>query len=561
MRTFGFLILKIMFIVNLKSIYYSSALCQTWIDFAHPNTPHIDMLNPNVPLSISALLQGSGNVEVTRPTLVILMEFSDMTHRQEHTTAFWRDLVFGNNRTPRPSVADIIRENSNGRLLLVPATQGDIYDGNPDGVVGWVASSQSSTTLTDPSKKRAEAIMVADPSFDYHVYDTNNDDIITTDELLIITVFADNAQVSQCCFQQPIPSDCICPSCDQHHTEFGHPLPDGCVWRPGGNTRPTDPRQINVDQNTQTPVTIYQHIAGVGEMSHEGVVAHEIGHSTLGMGDLYPISSDACSPYVQVQDGYTCSGDWYPPSPEDFSIMASYFFDFVPHIDPWGKIHLGFIKPLVITHDGTYTLYDAETVRNFSTQDTQPEAAIIYDPLRTNPYREYFILENRNQPLLVDRGLAFWLINEESQNWPSGLNFRKVVRLIRRGGHWAGMNQALWDGINQTDGYDITTTSTPRNTNWTDGTPSYIEIYDISQSGSSMTFKVEIPPIFVDWTNSGTENGTQANPYNTILEAINAIPIPPRTIRISGGTYPETIIINKPCTLKSWKNGSVIIGQ
>ena len=206
-------------------------------------------------------------------------------------------------------------------------------------------------------------------------------------------------------------------------------------------------------------------------------------------------------------------------------------------------------------------LYDAETERNFSSQNTQPEAAVIYDPLRTDPYREYFILENRNQPLLVDRGMALWLINEEGPNWPSGLNSRKVVRLVRRGGHWANMDQALWDGVNDTDGYDITATSTPRNTSWTDGTPSYIEIYDISQSGPTMTFKVEIPPIFVDWTNSGTESGTQANPHNTLAEAINAIPTAPRTIRISGGTYPENTVINTPCTLKGWRNGNAVIGQ
>jgi hypothetical protein len=306
---------------------------------------------------------------------------------------------------------------------------------------------------------------------------------------------------------------------------------------------------------------VYQQIAGLGEMAHEGVVAHEIGHSTLGLGDLYPIDPTACNPYTQVQDGYLCTGDWYPPPPEDFSMMARYFFDFAPHIDPWGKIHHGFVKPLVITHDGTYTLYDAETERTFSQQNTQSEAAIIYDPLRANPYREYFIVENRNQPLLVDQGLALWLINENSSNWPDGLNLRKVVRLIRRGGHWANMNQFLWDGITDTDGYDITALSTPRDTNWTDGTASYVEIYDISQAGSSMTFKVEIPPIFVDYSYSGPEVGTQTEPFSTLLEAINAIPTPPRTIRISGGTYPENIVINTPCTLKGWRNGTVILGQ
>jgi hypothetical protein len=136
-----------------------------------------------------------------------------------------------------------------------------------------------------------------------------------------------------------------------------------------------------------------------------------------------------------------------------------------------------------------------------------------------------------------------------------------VVRLFRRGGDWVNSNQALWDGVNDTDGYDITATSIPRNTNWSDGTPSYIEIDDISQAGPSMTFRVVVPPIFVDYSNTGAENGTQNNPFNTIQEAVNSIPEPPRTIRISGGSYPGALVINKPCALRGWRNGNAVIGQ
>jgi hypothetical protein len=296
-------------------------------------------------------------------------------------------------------------------------------------------------------------------------------------------------------------------------------------------------------------------------MAHEGVVAHEIAHSNLGLGDLYPIDPNACNPYLEVQDGYTCTGSWFPPSPEHYSMMAQYFFDFTPHLDPWAKIHHGFIKPLVINHDGVYTLYDAEPIRGVSTQNTFPEAAIIYDPLKNNPYREYFILENRNQALMQDQGLAVWLINEEGPNWPAGLDARKEIRFIRRGGHWAQMNQSLWNGVNSTEGYNLTASSTPRNSGWTGDFPSYVEIRDISQAGASMTFRITIPPIFVDRANSGTENGSQALPFNTLQEAITAIPEPPRTIRISGGSYNETFTINKPCTLKGWRNGSVVIGR
>jgi hypothetical protein len=238
--------------------------------------------------------------------------------------------------------------------------------------------------------------------------------------------------------------------------------------------------------------------------------------------------------------------------------MATYWVDHIPHLDPWAKIHHGFTKPLVVTHDGTYTLYDVETERNFSTQDLEPEALIIYDPLPTDPYKDYFILENRNKATLPDRGLAIWLIDENSSNWPYGLNFRWVDRHVRRAGHWVGDNEALWDSA---DGYDLTDTSTPRNTRWADGASSHIEISDFSAADSAITFKVAMTPIFVDWDSGIFQNGSYDYPFEYIIEAIDAIPEAPRTIKIAGGNYDEPMVINTPCTLKGWRNGNAIIGQ
>ena len=126
---------------------------------------------------------------------------------------------------------------------------------------------------------------------------------------------------------------------------------------------------------------------------------------------------------------------------------------------------------------------------------------------------------------------------------------------------WFADSLSLWNGINETSGYDLTAMSAPRNTNWTDGSRSYIEITNISPAGPAMTFKVTMPPIFVDQANSGSENGTQNNPFNTVLEGFNAIPESPRTLRIAGGSYPEKLVINTPVTLKGWRNGNAIIGK
>ena len=104
--------LMIIIVISTIAVQPMGGHAQTWLDFAHPSTPHIDITSPNVPISTPGLVQGNADVTVTRPTLVVLMEWSDMTHRPEHTVAFWRDLVFGQNRQPRPSAAKSLRRGA-----------------------------------------------------------------------------------------------------------------------------------------------------------------------------------------------------------------------------------------------------------------------------------------------------------------------------------------------------------------------------------------------------------------------------------------------------------------
>jgi M6 family metalloprotease-like protein len=507
------------------------AQAQLWLQFAHPANPHSYFNDPQVPIIVPALFANTAAV-VRLPVLVILLQFTNLSAQSAHNSAYFADLVFGRQRpNGQPSVAETYRENSNGRLVLVPATAGDTSDGAADGIVGWLTAQGGSPpgSYTYYSQhieeKRAEAIRRADPFFDYGRYDANGDHVITSDELLILVVNADSAS--------------------------------------GANTRQTVPRRVAVEGGQYQ---VYQYVAGVTELAHVGLIAHEFGHQAFGLEDLYAVAPNACHAYQQVVDGYLCNNatDWYPPDPARYSLMGGGDpASFVSHLDPWAKIHLGFVKPLVVTHDGTYTLYNVETDRGFAAQTSQPEAIIIYDPLRTRPYKEYFVLENRDRQnrylatnqLVLGRGLAVWLINEGETN------LRKVIRLIRRGGHWAGELQSLWDGVNETDGYDLTSASVPRNTNWTDGSPSYIEIYDVSVAGPAMTLTIRMPSIFVDRSNMGVEYGSQADPFNTVWEGVTLTHGASRTIRLAGGRYPENLTLDTPMTLVGWRSGDARIGK
>ena len=298
-------------------------------------------------------------------------------------------------------------------------------------------------------------------------------------------------------------------------------------------------------------------------------------------------SGVACNDAVECGLAAGHSRHWYPYTPQFMSIMASGNNGqegLVVPLDPWGKIHLGFTRPKVITHDGTYTVHAVEPLRSFDEQDNEPEAYIVYNPqpLATQGFSQYFIIEARNDPAFDDQGLAIWLINEKlttplacsNNGWlcttdddcGSGTcslvpNLRRMMRLVHRDGHNPGTAAFLWDS-DDAFYYDFTAESTPRNSAWSDGTPSFVEIYDVSGAGDSMTFKVRIPPIHVDFSNnSGTETGSAEFPFKFLTGGVNTILEPPRSIRIAGGNYPEILTITTPCTIAHWKGGSAVVGD
>ena len=66
-------------------------------------------------------------------------------------------------------------------------------------------------------------------------------------------------------------------------------------------------------------------------------------------------------------------------------------------------------------------------------------------------------------------------------------------------------------------------------------------------------------PIYVNGSWSGTEHGTLAEPFNTVLEGVFAV-IAGSNIHIEAGSYDEQFTITKPMTLNA-RSGVVIIGE
>ncbi len=69
-------------------------------------------------------------------------------------------------------------------------------------------------------------------------------------------------------------------------------------------------------------------------------------------------------------------------------------------------------------------------------------------------------------------------------------------------------------------------------------------------------------PVYVDGANNtGVEDGTMFNPYNTVIEGTEAV-LPHGTVLIAPGIYPQTDALRYPSTLKkNGVSGDVIINK
>ncbi|MCB6179055.1 hypothetical protein LHP98_13085 [Rhodobacter sp. Har01] len=211
---------------------------------------------------------------------------------------------------------------------------------------------------------------------------------------------------------------------------------------------------------------------------------------TFSVGHFHDLAFvDYPAPYKVPPEAY--------PSPGTLSLMSYNVSAFIPHLDPWSKMKLGWLKPQIITSSGTHTLKNIEK--------NSDGACILYDPARGE--QEYFIVENRwpagsSEAGLGAQGIAIWHIHERSQDGV-GTNHvgRKTVQLVKPDGVQIGgyrsldtsVGGGLWHAGSPAHSYDVTSTSVPANTLWDDGKPSGIEIRDFSAAGPTMTVYFKVP--------------------------------------------------------------------
>lgn len=426
-------------IISLKSDSLSTAMIPP-VDYPYPS---------KYIRSLEDILLGNNlpSLTGTRPLLVILADFSDKTHNVSHDINYFENIMWG----IKPSLSTYYSEVSYGKFTFIPGV-----------VIGWYQIDVTQSWAENHSQEFVvKAVNSADDDFNFSPYDTDNDGMVTHEELTLVIVH---------------PSDFII--------------------------------DVLVHQwNTQNEIVTDDHVTVEGsysimtEWSSMGVFAHEIAHD-IGLPDLYDLGKDSFGIGAYGLMGY---GIYRGPT----------------HMTAWSKIQLGWLTPTIINTNSTYTLNDVEThAEAFIFCDLHHsvfEYFLIENRWKGNSYdglllgewwspKQIMFLED-----LPDEGIVIYHIDDKKASswWDNGWNTvnskeeHKGVDVEcsdKPSSHLIdaddldsiknkGDDTDLWD----ITAYDFDDASSPCNATWYDGTPSGCAIRNFSAKGSTITMNISIP--------------------------------------------------------------------
>lgn len=292
------------------------------------------------------------------PMMYILVEFNDRS-------ATYTEMEFSDSLQDMATYFDV---NSNGRTSLVPAIESSGTANN--GVVGWLHLNQNHPNTGDNHgvgnrDLTRDAIVAADPFVDYAAYDSNLDGYVDADELSVVVIVAGFERAYS----------------DVSPSVWGH------KWSIFSNIPIVDGVQVGADHGGRGGYAQFGEIQG-DHMATLGIMAHEVGHLSFGLPDLYDY--DGSSGGIGIY-GLMGSGSWgYIPGQESGSTPVM--------LSAWSRYKLDWIEP--IQDNGSFDLTAAghanAGIGNSVVRSSSPSAT------------EYFLVENR-RPLSYDRGLEPWL--------------------------------------------------------------------------------------------------------------------------------------------------------
>lgn len=277
------------------------------------------------------------------PVLGVLIEFSDITIKGSEEQ--WYQKLFGDDPNSLRGYYDEITGNT---YKLIPAVENSgILN---DGLI------KIKLDIPHPNTKTVDGVndlieLIAEQiedNIDLNLYDTNDNGIIDSQELAIISILAGYESS---------------PSTPDKYPQFR-------------------PHHLESDISLAVIDKIgVMHMIYIGELEYfsetaafvnGGVIAHEFGHQ-LGLPDLYDTdnSSKGLGPFSLMAGGSNNYGNGERPG------------EVISYMDPWSYIHLNIIEAEVVKISGEYQLNSALTGN--------------YNIIRVNTPNpnEYFLLENR----------------------------------------------------------------------------------------------------------------------------------------------------------------------
>ncbi len=432
------------------------------------------------------------------PALVVLTRFTDQAPLGS-TETDWATRFFGASN----SVQDYYQEVSYNQLTLTPAIE--TCGINNNGIVDWVNTgtphpNSDSETLTQ------NALTAADSCVNYTTYDTNGDNIITPNELLVIIVAAG--------YEAGFGDD-LTPVVWGHQSSYwgGSPL-DGITgftyaqfgeWHGSSNDNP-------------------------GHLATIGIMVHEVGH-LLGWPDLYDI--DGTSGGV---------GEWSVMSGGMWNSIIN-LGDSPAHPSAWEKWYQGWLTPIKITTRGTpISIFQAETNKDNSViQLLDNPNGVDWSFAENSGTGEYFLVENRQQTgydiALPGCGLLIWHIDETRSGFNNNANAdenRRLIDLEEADGNNDLDNFMGWSdpgdpypGIS--DNTTFTDTSNPNNNLYSEA-PSNVAVTNISTgctdpmiatfSGQPKSFSLTVNIVGDGFVTPNPDWPTYLNRTNVTLTAI-----------------------------------------
>jgi M6 family metalloprotease-like protein len=265
-----------------------------------------------------------------RPLAVVLQNYAGHPALL-HSASYYDNLIYG---FGAKNIHDYYSENSHDRFTWGRAGSG-VY-----GPFQYAANQFDLSTSGKLSLSRlGRAVQaLANDGFDFTLYDTNGDGVVTRDELSVLVI-------------------------------------DNLSGTSGGNRSP-DPACLRYTNPARKSVNIcLDQIANVGDWASFSTIAHELSHQ-LGTIEMYGTSGNE-------NFQYTLMGATMYPNPDDVHTF---------HLDPWHKMMLGWVEPRIYSLDS-----DGNAVLDAAQLPRADSPIILYSP--SHGPLEFYMLEFRSGSL------------------------------------------------------------------------------------------------------------------------------------------------------------------